>query len=86
MEDQDPMEGGVGWVGEWGSATERLEGQGLPGPSSSPLTLGEKIMDDESPEVPVPLFLNIADKTFRRICTRSQTAGIFQFSGLTDQQ
>lgn len=26
MEDQDPVEGGVGWVGEWGSATERLEG------------------------------------------------------------
>lgn len=68
MEDQDPVEGGVGWVGEWGSATERLEGQGLPGPSSLPLTLWEKIMDEEGPEVPVPLFPNIADKTFRRIC------------------
>lgn len=32
-ENQDPMAGGVGWAGEWGSATERLEGQdsqGLP--------------------------------------------------------
>lgn len=32
-ENQDPIAGGVGWTGEWGSATERLEGQdsqGLP--------------------------------------------------------
>lgn len=49
VEDQDPVEGGVGVNRRWDSATEGLEGGGLPGPFSSPLTLRENILDEGGP-------------------------------------
>ena len=48
VEDQDPVEGRVGRAGEWGSATEMLEGRQFPG-SLSTQTLREEIMDEEGP-------------------------------------
>lgn len=84
VEDQDPVEGGVGVSRRWDSAMEGLEGGGLPGPFSSPLTLRENILD-EGGRGSRSFFLQHCRQDFEMNMYENPKY-VFQFSGLREQQ